>query len=90
MSGSTDLKPTTVATTTGKKPSMNAQMTLGMMPKPNQTTNSGAIAIFGHALREHEQRIDEALDGRANTRSTAPSECRTRSTARSRRASHTW
>src|SRR5207237_8190354 len=47
MSGSTDLKPTTVDTTIGKNPSMNAQMTLGMMPKPNQTTNSGAIAIFG-------------------------------------------
>ena len=37
----------TVATTTGKKPSKNAEMTLGKMPKPNQTTNSGAIAIFG-------------------------------------------
>ena len=47
MSLSTDLKPTTVETTIGKKPSMNAEMTLGKMPKPNQTTNSGAIAIFG-------------------------------------------
>src|SRR5437764_15346707 len=47
MSGSTDLKPATVETTTGKKPSMNAAMTLGTMPKPNQTTNSGAIAILG-------------------------------------------
>src|SRR6476659_6031529 len=47
MSGSTDLKTCTAETTTGKKPSKNAEMTLGMMPKPNQTTNSGAIAIFG-------------------------------------------
>src|SRR5438067_12935244 len=47
ISRSTDLKPMTVDTTTGKKPSMNAAMTFGMMPKPNQTTNSGAIAIFG-------------------------------------------
>src|SRR5947208_3171945 len=47
MSGSTDLNPATVDTTTGKNPSMNAQMTLGMMPNPNQTTNNGAIAIFG-------------------------------------------
>src|ERR1043165_10016653 len=47
MSGSTDLKPTTVETTTGKKPSMNAAMTFGMIPKPNHTTNSGAMAIFG-------------------------------------------
>ncbi len=47
MSGSTDLKPATVDTTTGKKPSMNAAMILGMMPNPNQTTNSGAMAIFG-------------------------------------------
>src|SRR5882724_6174686 len=47
ISGSTDLNPTTVETTIGKKPSMNAQITLGMMPKPNQTTNSGAIAILG-------------------------------------------
>src|SRR6267142_1499667 len=47
MSASTDLKPATVETTTGKKPSMNAQITLGMMPKPNQTTNNGAMAILG-------------------------------------------
>ena len=47
MSGSTDLKPTTVDTTMGKKPSMNAAITFGMIPKPNQTTNNGAIAIFG-------------------------------------------
>ena len=26
---------------------MNAEMTFGNMPKPNHTTNSGAIAIFG-------------------------------------------
>src|ERR1700710_2062334 len=47
MSGSTDLKPCTAETTTGKNPRRNAEITLGMMPKPNQTTNSGAIAIFG-------------------------------------------
>ena len=47
MSGSTDLKPMTVETTIGKKPSMNAAITFGMMPNPNQTTNSGAIAILG-------------------------------------------
>src|SRR5581483_6977493 len=47
ISGSTDLKPCTADTTTGKNPSRNAEMTLGKMPKPNQTTNSGAIAIFG-------------------------------------------
>src|SRR4029078_5462944 len=47
MSGSTDLNPATVDTTTGKNPSMNAQMTLGMMPKPNQTTKRGAMAILG-------------------------------------------
>src|SRR5256886_12764875 len=47
MSGSTDLNPTTVDTTIGKKPSRNAEITLGMMPKPNQTTNNGAMATFG-------------------------------------------
>src|ERR1700749_1174354 len=47
MSGATDLKPCTADTTTGKKPSRKAEITLGMMPKPNQTTNSGAIATFG-------------------------------------------
>src|SRR3954466_16218411 len=47
MSGSTDLKPGTAETTTGKKPGMKAEITFGMMPKPNHTTNSGAIAIFG-------------------------------------------
>src|SRR5690349_1956670 len=46
MSGSTDLKPCTAETTTGKKPSRNAEITLGTMPKPNQTTNSGAIAMY--------------------------------------------
>src|SRR5262245_31715861 len=45
--GSTDLKPCTADTTTGKKPSRNAEITLGIMTKPNQTTNRGAIAIFG-------------------------------------------
>jgi len=34
-------------TTTGKNPSRNAEITFGMMPNPNHTTNSGAIAIFG-------------------------------------------
>src|ERR1700689_1623627 len=47
MSGSTDLKPCTADTTTGKNPSRNAEITFGIRPKPNQTTNSGAIAIFG-------------------------------------------
>src|SRR3978361_2288276 len=47
MSGSTDLKPCTAQTPTGENPRRNAEITLGMMPKPNQTTNSGAIAIFG-------------------------------------------
>src|SRR5438874_12544697 len=47
MSRSTDLNPITVDTTTGKKPSMNAAITFGMMPNPNQTTNSGATAILG-------------------------------------------
>src|SRR3954466_307722 len=47
LSGATDLKPCTADTTTGKNPSRNAEITFGMMPKPNHTTNSGAIAIFG-------------------------------------------
>src|SRR4051812_29957621 len=47
MSGSTDLKPITVDTTTGKKPSRKALITFGKMPKPNHTTNSGAIATLG-------------------------------------------
>src|SRR5258707_10434564 len=44
---STDLKPCTVATTTGKNPSKNAAITLGTMPKPNHTTKSGAMATLG-------------------------------------------
>ncbi len=47
MSWSTDLKPCTPATTTGKKPSRKAEITFGAMPKPNHTTNSGATATFG-------------------------------------------
>src|SRR3982751_6410921 len=47
ISGSTDLKPCTAETTTGKKPSRKAEITFGIMPKPNHTTNNGAIAIFG-------------------------------------------
>src|SRR3954463_10683241 len=46
-SGSTDLNTCTAETTTGKKPSRKAEITFGMMPNPNQTTNSGAMAIFG-------------------------------------------
>src|SRR3954470_6884421 len=47
MSGSTDLKPCTAETTTGKNPSRKAEITFGIIPKPNHTTNNGAIAIFG-------------------------------------------
>src|ERR1700742_3437278 len=47
MSRSTDLNPCTAETTTGKNPSRNAEITFGMMPKPNHTTNNGAIATFG-------------------------------------------
>src|SRR3978361_1969495 len=47
MAGSTDLKPCTAETTTGKKPSRNAEMIFGTMPKPNKTTNSDAMAILG-------------------------------------------
>src|ERR1700759_1573150 len=47
ISGSTDLKPCTADTTTGKNPSRKAAMIFGTMPKPNHTTNSGAIATFG-------------------------------------------
>src|SRR6266576_2575801 len=47
ISGSTDLKPCTADTTTGKNPSRKAEITFEMIPKPNQTTNSGAMAIFG-------------------------------------------
>src|SRR6266576_74643 len=47
MSGSTDLNPCTAETTTGKNPSRKADNTFGNIPKPNQTTNNGAIAIFG-------------------------------------------
>src|SRR5690349_10653855 len=47
MPGSTELNPCTADTTTGKKPSRNAEITFGMMPQPTQTTHSGAVAIFG-------------------------------------------
>src|SRR5437899_12254384 len=46
MSGSTDLNPCTAETTTGKNPKRNAEITLGLMPKQNQTTNKGTNAIF--------------------------------------------
>src|ERR1700687_34409 len=47
MSGSTDLNPCTAEPTTGNTPSRTAEITCGIIPKPNQTTNKGAIAIFG-------------------------------------------
>src|ERR1700732_1220039 len=46
MSGSTDLKPCTAETTTGKNPSRKAEITFGKMPKPNQTTKNGANPSF--------------------------------------------
>ena len=46
-SGSIDFNPMTVETTIGKKPSRKATMTLGSVPKPNQTTKSGATATLG-------------------------------------------
>ena len=36
-----------LATRVGKKHSRKVSSTLGNRPKPNQTTNSGATAIFG-------------------------------------------
>src|ERR1700675_1417071 len=47
MSGLTDLKAPTAEPTTGKNPSRNAEITFGMMPKPNHTTNSGSRPILG-------------------------------------------
>jgi len=47
ISLSTDLNPMTVDTTTGKKPSKNAEIIFGKIPNPNQTTNNGAIATLG-------------------------------------------
>src|SRR4051794_471309 len=47
MSWSTDLKPRTPATTTGKKPSKKAEITSGAMPNPKHTTHNGTTATFG-------------------------------------------
>ena len=47
MSGSADLNPAMLATTIGKNDSRNTSSSFGVKPKPNQMTNSGAIAIFG-------------------------------------------
>ena len=77
MSGSTDLKPATVDTTTGKKPSMNAQMTFGNDAEAEPDDEQRRDRDLRDALREHQQRVDEALDQCANTRSAAPSVCRT-------------
>ena len=41
-----------LATSVGKKHSRNVSSTLGNRPKPNQTTNSGAIAIFGMSWKK--------------------------------------
>src|SRR6476659_4355637 len=59
MSGSTDLKPCTAETTTGKNPSRNAEITFGMMPKPNHEQRREPD--LRHGLREHQQRIDVAF-----------------------------
>ena len=47
MPGSTLRRPTVVSITIGKNAIRNAISTFGVRPKPNHTTNSGAIATFG-------------------------------------------
>ena len=44
---STDLIPSTVVSRIGKKARIEAITTFDVMPKPNQTTNSGTSATFG-------------------------------------------
>ena len=41
-----------LATSVGKKQSRKVSSTFGNRPKPNQTTNSGAIAIFGTSWKK--------------------------------------
>ena len=48
-------------TTIGKNDSRNTSSSFGVKPKPNQMMNSGAIAIFGNDLQEHDHRIDGVL-----------------------------
>ena len=52
MSGSTDLKPTMLATTIGKNESRKTSSSLGVKPNPNQMMKSGAMAIFGTICRK--------------------------------------
>ena len=42
-----DRKPTMVLANTGKKTIVAVMITLEVMPKPNQSTNSGATATLG-------------------------------------------
>ena len=61
MSGATDLNHCTAETTTGKNPNRNAEMTLGRMPKPNQTKDSGQGKLDDHDTLTH-IREGRALD----------------------------
>ena len=62
MSGSTDLKPATVDTTTGKEAEHERADHLGNDAEAEPDDEQRRDRDLGHALREHEQRIDEALD----------------------------
>jgi hypothetical protein len=46
---STELNPSAAVTTTGKKTISATTASFGVMPRPSQTTSSGAIATFGTA-----------------------------------------
>ena len=46
-SGSVERSPATPEMTTGKNAISTARMIFGVRPLPNQTTSSGAMAIFG-------------------------------------------
>ena len=47
ISGDIERKPTAASMTIGKKEIRKATSTFGVVPTPNQTRNSGAIATFG-------------------------------------------
>ena len=48
-SGSTERSASSVVTTTGKKQTSAMIASLGTIPKPNQTTSSGAMTTIGTA-----------------------------------------
>src|ERR1022692_800465 len=93
MSGSIDLKPMTVATTTGKNPSRKAEITLGKIPdlkrlQAGSAHRSGEVDHVGfHRFEAHDGGDDNRKESEQESRNHLGEDSRSETSAGGKRAS---